>query len=233
MEEINVNIENYIIKLLIYVEFKIEKSFIWYIKNYNMTIIGLCGNKRAGKDTFADHLMTLHEGIQKYSFAGPLKEACRIIFCLNDEQIDGSLKETLDERWGLSPRQMFQTFGTDLVRNQYSKLVPGTKLEEVGAAFWVYRFQVWYKQWKKENPDKILIITDIRFPDELKVVKEMGGTIIKINRPSFKLKDSHISEKNIDNMIGDYNLTNSDTLEEYKTKIEKMYLTVTTTSDNE
>ena len=42
-----------------------------------------------------------------------------------------------------------------------------------------------------------------------------------------------ISEKNIDNMIGDYNLTNSDSLEEYKTKIEKMYLTVTTTSDNE
>ena len=142
-----------------------------------MTIIGLCGNKRAGKDTFADHLMTLHERIQKYSFAGPLKEACRIIFCLNDEQIDGSLKETLDERWGLSPRQMFQTFGTDLVRNQYSKLVPGTKLEEVGDAFWVYRFQVWYKQWKKENPDKILIITDIRFPDELKVVKEILGTL--------------------------------------------------------
>lgn len=232
MEEINVNIENYIINLLIYVEFKIEKSFIWYIKNYNMTIIGLCGNKRAGKDTFADHLITKYKGIQKYSFAGPLKKACRIMFCLNDEQINGPLKETLDERWGLSPRQMFQTFGTDLVRNQYSKLVPGTKLEEVGAAFWVYRFQIWYKQWKKNNPDKILIITDIRFPDELKVVKGMGGIIIKITRPSFILKDSHISEKNINNMSGDYDLINCNSLEEYKKKIEKIYLRVTKSSDN-
>ena len=191
-----------------------------------MTIIGLCGNKRAGKDSFADYLMSKYKTIQKYSFAGPLKKACQIMFCLSSEQIDGTLKETVDKRWGLSPRQIFQTFGTDLVRNEYPKLVPGTQVEKIGSSFWVYRFQIWYENWIKENPKKVLIITDIRFPDEFEVLKNMGGTIIKITRPSYSINDNHISEKNISKINGDYHIINEGTLNEYQNKIEQLYLKI-------
>lgn len=191
-----------------------------------MTIIGLCGNKRAGKDSFADHLISKYKTIQKYSFAGPLKKACQIMFCLSAEQIDGTLKETVDKRWGLSPRQIFQTFGTDLIRNEYPKLVPGSKVEKIGSSFWVYRFQIWYENWIKENPKKVLIITDIRFPDEFEVLKNMGGTIIKITRPSYSINDNHISEKNISKINGDYHIINEGTLNEYQNKIEQLYLKI-------
>ena len=191
-----------------------------------MTIIGLCGNKRAGKDSFADHLISKYKTIQKYSFAGPLKKACQIMFCLSSEQIDGTLKETVDKRWGLSPRQIFQTFGTDLIRNEYPKLVPGSKVEKIGSSFWVYRFQIWYENWIKENPKKVLIITDIRFPDEFEVLKNMGGTIIKITRPSYSINDNHISEKNISKIDGDYHIINEGTLNEYQNKIEQLYLKI-------
>ena len=191
-----------------------------------MTIIGLCGNKRAGKDSFADHLISKYKTIQKYSFAGPLKKACQIMFCLSAEQIDGTLKETVDKRWGLSPRQIFQTFGTDLIRNEYPKLVPGSKVEKIGSSFWVYRFQIWYENWIKENPKKVLIITDIRFPDEFEVLKNMGGTIIKITRPSYSINDNHISEKNISKIDGDYHIINEGTLNEYQNKIEQLYLKI-------
>ena len=191
-----------------------------------MTIIGLCGNKRAGKDSFADHLISKYKTIQKYSFAGPLKKACQIMFCLSSEQIDGTLKETVDKRWGLSPRQIFQTFGTDLVRNEYPKLVPGTQVEKIGSSFWVYRFQIWYENWIKENPKKVLIITDIRFPDEFDVLKKMGATIIKITRPSYSINDNHISEKNISKIDGDYHIINEGTLNEYQNKIEQLYLKI-------
>jgi len=195
-------------------------------------IIGLCGNKRVGKDTFADHLIFKYKTVDKCSFAGPLKEACRIMFCLSDEQLDGKLKETIDPRWGLSPRQIFQTFGTDLVRHQFSKLVPGTKTAEIGDSFWVYRFKIWYETWRKENPNKCLVVTDIRFPDEHKILKEMGAIIVKINRPSSSYIDNHISEQYVNQVIGDYDISNSETIDEYKKKIENLYIRIQEDSSN-
>ena len=145
---------------------------------------------------------------------------------LNVFKIKKKIKETVDKRWGLSPRQIFQTFGTDLIRNEYPKLVPGSKVEKIGSSFWVYRFQIWYENWIKENPKKVLIITDIRFPDEFEVLKNMGGTIIKITRPSYSINDNHISEKNISKIDGDHHLINEGTLEEYQNKIEQLYLKI-------
>lgn len=189
-------------------------------------IIGLCGNKRAGKDTFADHLIETFKTVDKCSFASPLKEACRIMFCLSDEQIDGNLKEVIDPRWGLSPRQMFQTFGTDLVREQYGKIVPGTKIEKIGNSFWVYRLKIWYDVWKKKNPNKCLIVTDIRFPDEHEALKEMGAIIVKVTRPEKSCSDTHVSEQYATKMEGDYSITNETTIDEYKKKIENLYIRI-------
>jgi len=86
-----------------------------------MTIIGLIGIKRSGKDTFADYIVEKY-GYEKYSFAGPLKDACKIMFCLNNEQIDGNLKEVIDPRFGISPRHMFQFMGTEVMRELFPKI---------------------------------------------------------------------------------------------------------------
>ena len=69
--------------------------------------------KRVGKDTVADYLVNKY-GFVKYSFGQPIKEVAKIMFDFSDEQLNGDLKEAVDIRWGISPRQFFQDFGSSL-----------------------------------------------------------------------------------------------------------------------
>ena len=131
--------------------------------NMNSNIIGLCAKKRAGKDTLAYHLIENY-GYVRYAFADPLKNACREIFLLNDEQMDGSLKETFDDRWGVSPRVLFQRIGTEMFREKLTNVFP--EMETIANNLWVYRFEQWYKEQLKENPNLKVVITDCRFPNE-------------------------------------------------------------------
>lgn len=61
-------------------------------------IIGLMGNGRVGKDTFADHIS------QKYRFtriglADPLKRFCKEVFDFSDEQLYGDKRDAPDRRY--------------------------------------------------------------------------------------------------------------------------------------
>ncbi len=183
-----------------------------------MTIIGLIGLKRSGKDTFADYIVEKY-GYEKYSFAGPLKDACKIMFCLNDEQIDGNLKEVIDPRFGISPRHMFQFMGTEVMRELFPKISEKYTVKE---SFWIHRFKIWYN----DNKDKNIIVSDIRFQDEANAIKNLGGTLIKINNPRIQNIDNHKSEKDVDNLQYDYIINNDETIENYYNNIEKLMTSI-------
>ena len=63
-----------------------------------MTIIGCAGKKLAGKDTLSDMLVAEY-GFVKLSFAGPLKQAAKMIWGFTDRQLHGDLKEEPDPRY--------------------------------------------------------------------------------------------------------------------------------------
>ena len=79
-------------------------------------------------------------------------------------------------------------------------------------------------------PQPNWIITDVRFSNEVKAIKDRGGIIIRVNKEPFKWFDvdayevetgkkvervsEHISEKALDNSIPDYTVTNNDTVRE-------------------
>lgn len=126
-----------------------------------MVLIGLIGRKQSGKDTFADYLVRTR-GFKKHSFAEPVKQICQIMFHLETEQMhDPRLKEKVDERWGLSPRQMMQKVGTDMVRDM------------LGNDFWVRHMDM-------RAPAGNVIISDVRFRNEAQWVKDRGGVLIRI-----------------------------------------------------
>ena len=186
-----------------------------------MSLIGFCGKKRSGKDTGAEILIKEHNFI-KYAFADALKQACQAIFLLTDQQVDGSKKEDLDPRWNVSPRKMFQIFGTEIFRNNLDKFFP--EMKEYKDEFWIYRFKLWHDKIRKEKPNTNIVITDIRFPNEMKIVKELGGKIIKVHRPNYKNgNDNHASEKHVDNMKGDFEVYNNENISKYQQKILKIY----------
>ena len=96
-------------------------------KSSKNRLIGVIGLKNSGKDTVGDYLVSQF-GFTKYAFAHPVKQVCKTIFSLSDEQLeDRTLKEKKDPRWGISPREMFQRVGTDFGQFAIFKIFPELK----------------------------------------------------------------------------------------------------------
>ena len=171
--------------------------------------IGFTGKAGAGKDTAGAFLTSL--GYKRLAFADPLKEICRDLFELSEEQLRGSLKTSGITgsdfiKDGVTPRKILQFFGTDIVRNQFGEILkdPGN--------FWIRQISKRIIQ----EPETPFIFTDVRFENEAKFIHDLGGIIIKIRRPSVEKEDSHETEKGISGY--DYEVVNDD-LDEFKKDI--------------
>lgn len=162
-------------------------------------IIGLAGKKGSGKDTLGKYLIEKY-GFYRYAFGDPVKEVCRILFDFNNEQLYGELKETIDKRYGFSPRETFQKIGTDFGREYFQHLFPN-----FGNNLWINIFK---RKYSGEN----LVITDIRFQNEVDVIHELGGKVFLIENNRV-MNDEHISER-LD-IKYDYLIKNNGSLQEF------------------
>ena len=142
-------------------------------------VVGIIGKKGSGKDTLADTM----EGFKKYSLSHPIKETCKYLFHLTEDQLhDPLLKEKpLGEWGGKTPRQILQWFGTDIMREQFD------------SNFWI------------RHAERVIgscrgpvVVPDIRFLNEAEFIRSFPNSIlIKIERPTHTHgnEDTHISEK--------------------------------------
>lgn len=176
-------------------------------------LIGLLGKKRSGKDTVSDYLTKEHN-YHRYSFAGPLKNAVKEMFLMDDEQVDGENKEILDERWGISPRRLLQIIGTELFHYDIHQHTNENEFD-IGREIWVKRFELWYK----ENKEKKVVVSDVRFEHEVNKIREMGGEIWKIDRPDIKSHDEHASEKEMDTIVPDELIKNDSSIDSLYEKV--------------
>jgi len=180
----------------------------------NIKIIGITGKKFSGKDTLGNYFVEKY-GFEKIAYADTLKEAVRVIFDFDDEQLYGNKKEILDDFWKITPRQALQFIGTDLFRNHIHELIPDIKKD-----IWIWVVKRKIASQLKKNPNKKFVITDIRFPDELQAVKDLGGITIKIQRDNISC-DAHESEILIDNLETEYVFVNNKTKDDlYKCVID-------------
>lgn len=178
-------------------------------------IIGLLGKKQSGKDTSADYLNKKYN-YNKCAFANLLKETCKVLFDLSDEQVYGELKEVIDQRWETTPRHILQFVGTDLIRNQISSLVP--KMEK---DFWIHSLL------NKMQNDKKYVISDARFQNEVDMIKNKKGIIIKLIRNNINSGDLHISESGIDLIQNfDFVIENNGTIDDLYKKIDDIINTL-------
>lgn len=172
-------------------------------------LIGVLGRKGSGKDTLSDYVCRKY-GYKKMAFATPLKEACKILFNFTDEQVNSDLKEVIDTKWSVTPRQALQYLGTDVFRNDIKKILP-----DIDNNFWVKSLFVKYTNFREVDNKTGIIISDVRFQNEIDYIHKNNGIIIKLTRPNNPSSlDAHESEKNIDNMNGDYTIINDGTIDD-------------------
>jgi hypothetical protein len=140
-------------------------------------IIGICGLIGSGKDTAADYLVGFH-GFRRDSFAGTLKDAVAAVFGWDRELIEGRTpearkwREQVDTWWAerlqmphLTPRWILQYWGTEVCRQHFHDDIWIAALES-----------------RLARRADHTVISDVRFPNEIKAIKQQGGRIVWIQR---------------------------------------------------
>jgi hypothetical protein len=178
-------------------------------------IIAICGAKRSGKDVLASHIVNKY-GYTRLSFAEPLKHIVKLLFDFNDQQvglIEGSNdeKDTLDERWGISPRKALQFVGTEILQNKIQELLPNVKRDYFANILL-----------SKIEYNKTYVISDLRFIHEYDKIKHLDIQIIKVIRPSIITDEQHLSENEYMYIPVDKEIVNDGTFEDYINRFENL-----------
>lgn len=140
-------------------------------------IIGISGLIGSGKDTVADYLVNYHE-FRRESFASTLKDAVAAVFGWDRTMLEGRTRqsrewrEQVDQWWaqrlcipGLTPRWILQYWGTDVCRNYFHDEIWVASLEN-----------------KLRQSSDNIVISDVRFPNEVKAIRSNQGLLVCVER---------------------------------------------------
>jgi hypothetical protein len=173
-----------------------------------LKVIALTGPKGSGKDTVGALIKETYKQYdpETIAFADPVKQAVRHIFNLGDESAysyDRLKRATLK----LKDEECFYTIeGRRLVR-------------EIGMLMRSYdekQFTQYVFDTINKHPDRLWIITDMRFDNEYCFVKNrLNAKMIKIIRPKYDY-DGHITERAFDDHLVDKVLMNDGDLQYLK-----------------
>lgn len=157
-----------------------------------MKLIGLAGYAGSGKDTVAKMLIDDY-GYTKVSFAGPLYEALYrlnpIIDAWNEDKYAGghvdieTVQQAVDrDGWEQTKREvpevrrLLQALGTEVGREMF------------GQDFWVNQALQTARKLQR------VVITDVRFDNEIEAVLAEGGKVYRVVRPGYGPVNAHVSD---------------------------------------
>ncbi len=170
-----------------------------------MKIIAFCGLTQSGKDTAAEGLYEL--GYTKSSFAQKLKEVIADVYQVPIEWMnDTILKNTpCKELWGKTPRDILQPVATEGFREGGH---PDTWVNYLHAKL------AMQEKYKNLESEFFLSITDIRFPNEARMLRDIGASLVWIRNPH-AIAGTHASESQVESVgkeFADFTIDNDKTL---------------------
>ena len=189
-------------------------------------LIGVVGLIGSGKGTVSDRLEQKHN-FRKDSFAKSLKDAVSSMFNWDREMLEGKTDESRawrekpdvfwSKRFGkdVTPRWVLQYFGTEVMRQGMHD-------------------SIWIDSCMARYDGKPTVIADTRFENEIKIIREMGGSILLVKRgqdPDWFTdyvegnvvpKNVHLSEYAWAKSEYDHLITNDGTSEDLHSKIDDL-----------
>lgn len=95
--------------------------------NFFSFIIGIAGKKRVGKDT-AGTFIQKNFDYTPYAIATPLKQCIGALMGFDRNNLYGDSKDQICSVYEISPRFVLQIFGTEIMRNRFTKYFPTLKI---------------------------------------------------------------------------------------------------------
>lgn len=205
-------------------------------------IIGFAGKAASGKTTAARYLMERHDNIAIVPMAVVLREevenfirqvgAIASVPLVYGDQDDKVRVFYVDEKKSQRLCPVWQGF---VAMNQDIQDAPGQSAVTVRRIlqWWGTEYRraqdpdYWTKAWEKKLQEYDLskthvLVDDVRFINELEIIKKNGGHFIRIVRPGFDGANNHSSENSLDDYAGwDLVIDNDGTLEEFLADVEE------------
>lgn len=173
-------------------------------------LIGITGRAGAGKSTVAAYLEREY-GCEELAFADPLVNMLAALFDTADVPSCYLTERALKEQptpLGPSYRRLMQTLGTEWGR------------DIVGRDFWVgiarRRLDVRFLHGQP------VVFSDVRFHNEAVLIKERGGTVIRVLREQAALIHPHVSESQMDGISVDFELHNHGSLATLHDQVDRV-----------
>jgi hypothetical protein len=216
-------------------------------------IIGICGARDAGKDLTACFIKQLDPSYEIVKFATGLRKCASILIdvpaCnmmtfeekatkisknftftqLNDtirNMIQFATNRTASDTelsWFISQLSIFFKHGEQIELN----CTIGELLQILGTECFRngINSHVWVDKLLSDYKDEHLIISDLRFPNEEEKIRELGGIVIRINRPNHNQREDgrsniHESETMLDRLNPDFTFENDGSLQDLFNKME-------------
>ena len=158
-------------------------------------IVGFLGQSESGKDTASDYLVKKHDFV-KIAFADVMKRIAKEVYDFSDNQLWGPQEEKnkqdmrypVEGKGFLSPRTALQFLGTEVGRGIWEDTWAACTLR---AAKKVLAGESSYDKVKGLQPNSFpwltskpsgVVISDVRFPNEVKCIHGVGGVVIRLKR---------------------------------------------------
>lgn len=162
-------------------------------------LIGITGAKGSGKDTLGKYYR--NRGFALVKFADPLKNMLRSLYReagVDPKTIERKIEEDLKETdceilCGRTPRHAMQTLGTEW-------------RDMISMNLWREIFHSKVRTLLTEGTP--VVCSDVRFQHEVDLIKELGGYIVRVDRPGAGGGDGHISETEMNQLEVNYIVSN-------------------------
>ena len=205
-------------------------------------IIGFAGKAASGKTTAAKHLLersnsnmvilpmalVLREEVETFIREVGAEAYVPLVYGDQDDKVRVF---HVDEKSALEECPMWASFVAD---NQDIQDIPGQSAVSVRRIlqWWGTEYRraqdpdYWTKAWevKLQGYDLAtthVLVDDVRFVNELEIIKKNGGIFVKIERPGFNGANNHSSENSLDHYSDwDLLIQNDGSLEQFKQQVE-------------